>query len=248
MRRVAMVAALLLLVLTGCTGVGPGPNMSGALTIVASPSLTDAITGMAHAFMGTYPGVRVDTVFASDSDIANGSAAPARDLVVAEDPATLTTAGIAGEPVPFAVGQLVLAVRKESMGTVGGLEDLDKPEVRVAVCAASEPCGQVAAAVLAAAQVTLGANAVEEPDVRSVLRHVTEGTADAALVYRSDAISAGDQVIAIELAVAGAAVAHFAAAVARDAPNPGVAQVFLDYLTSEPVRAALVADGFGPLQ
>jgi molybdate transport system substrate-binding protein len=134
------------------------------------------------------------------------------------------------------------------MGTVSGLEDLGKPEVRVAVCAASEPCGQVAAAVLAAAQVTLGANAVEEPDVRSALRHVTEGTADAALVYRSDPIGAGDQDNAIEWAVAGAAVAHFAAAVARDAPNAGVAQVFLDYLTSEPVRSALVADGFGPLQ
>jgi molybdate transport system substrate-binding protein len=247
MRRVAMVAALLLLVLTGCTG-GPGPNMMGVLTIVASPSLTDAITGMAKAFMGTYPGVRVDTVFAPDSAIADGSAAPPRDLVVAEDPATLTTAGITGEPKPFAVGQLVLAVRKQSLATVRGLEDLAKPGVRVAVCAATEPCGKVTAAVLAAAQVTLGDNAVEEPDVRSALHHVTEGTADAALVYRSDAIGAGDQVITVELAVAGAAVAHFAAAVAVHAPNPGVAQVFLDYLTSEPVRAALVTDGFGPPQ
>lgn len=246
MRRVATLAAVLLLVLTGCTGGGPGPDMSGALTIVASPSLTDAITSMAKAFMGTYPGVRIDTVFAPDSAIADGSAAPVPDLVVAEDPETLQTAGIVGEPVPLAVGQLVLAVRRENMGVVRGLEDLGRPEVRVAVCAATEPCGQVAAAALAAAQVTLGGNAVDEPDTRSALGHVMDGSADAALVYRSDVIGASDQIIAIELPTNGPAVAHFVAAIARNAASPGVAQIFLDYLTSEPVRAALVRDGFSP--
>jgi molybdate transport system substrate-binding protein len=245
MRRVAAVMTALLLALAGCSG-GPAPGLSGTLTIVASPSLTDAITGMAAAFTGTYPGVRIDTVFAPDSAIARGGATPAPDLIAAEDPATVLAGGGSGTPVPFAQGQLVLAVPTEKLGLVRGLEDIARPEVRVALCAASEPCGEVAEAVLAAAGITPGAGALREPDVRSALRRVAEGAADAALVYRSDAIAAGEDVIAIELPTGGAALALFAAAVAAGTPNPSTARAFLDYLTSVPVRSTLVSDGFAP--
>ena len=46
--------------------------------------------------------------------------------------------------------------------------------------------------------------------------------------------------------VPAAPLADFVAAVPASAPNPAVAQAFLDYLASAPVRDALTRDGFRP--
>jgi molybdate transport system substrate-binding protein len=114
------------------------------------------------------------------------------------------------------------------------------------MCDPIEPCGEVAAAVLAAAAVVPGGPALLELDVRSALRRVTDGTADAALVYRSDALAAGDEVMVIEIPQSSAALAAFVAAVPATAPNPAVARSFLEYLASAPVSEALTRDGFRP--
>ncbi|MBX6751741.1 MAG: substrate-binding domain-containing protein [Micromonosporaceae bacterium] len=242
-------AALALLVsaaLAGCGG-GGGSIPSGELTIVASPSLTDAVTGMVHAYTTTYPAVQITTVFEPDSRIAERAAqSPPPDLIVAEDPDTLRPAGITTEPVHVARGQIVLAVPPDNPLIVRGLADLARPEVRVARCDPAEPCGAVTDQVLAAAGVTVATPQLE-PDVRSALRRVTEGDADVALVYRSDAIAAQDEVIAIEVPESSVALADFVAAVPPAAPNPTVARMFLDYLASSPVRDALTRDGFRPV-
>lgn len=241
-----LVVGAALSVVMGCTG-GTGTGTSAALTVLAPPSLTDAVTGMAHAFTTTYPGVRIETVFEPDSRIPERAAqTPAPDLILAEDPATLTAAGVTTQPVHFASGQLVLAVPPGNPAAVLGLADLARPEVQVALCDPQEPCGEIAAEILAAAEVTLPDSALREPDVRSALRHVAEATADAALVYRSDAIAAGEAVMTIEVPQSSVALAQFVAVIPATAPNPSIAQTFLDYLASAPVRDVLVRDGFRP--
>jgi molybdate transport system substrate-binding protein len=236
--------AVLTLGLAGCVS-GNGPDgLGGSITVVASPALTDVMAGMAQAFNATYPGVRIDTVFAPESGLATAAAAP--DILVAEDPDTLTALGVSGTPVAFAQGQLVLAVHQQELGKVRGLADLARPGLRLARCAADEPCGKNTDAVLAAAGVTVAATTVTEPDVRSVLRHLTDGSADAALVFRSDVNAAGGDIVAIELSMGTAAAATFAAALAKNAPNVRAARVFLNYLTSKPVQDVLISRGFGP--
>jgi molybdate transport system substrate-binding protein len=235
---------LLSALLAGCGAGGPAPP-SGQLTIFASPSLTDVMGELVDAFTGTYPAVRIVTVFEPDSALAQRAAAgPMPDLIAAEDPATLLAAGATGTPVRFAQGQLVLAVRAGAPPAAGGLADLARPGLRVAVCDPVEPCGRVASAVLAAAQVDLGGNALLEPDVRSALRHVTDGTADAALVYRSDARVVETTVLTIEVATSATALAQFVAVVPAGAGNPVVARTFLDYLASPDVAGALTRRGF----
>lgn len=232
--------------LASCGG-GSRTYPAGELTIVASPSLTDAITGMVHAFTTTYPAVQIVTVFEPDSRIAErATQTPPPDLVVAEDPATLQSAGIT-DFVPVARGQIVLAVQPDNPLVVRGLADLARPEVRVALCDPAEPCGEVTDRVLAAAAVTVP-TARFEPDVRSALRRVTEGSADVALVYRSDAVAAGEEVMTIEVPESAVALADFVAAVPPAAANPAVARTFLDYLVSSPVRDALTRDGFRPVE
>jgi molybdate transport system substrate-binding protein len=232
--------------LAACTGGGPA-QMSGTLTVFASPAMTEAMAGMARAYSGTYPGVRFDTIFEPDSELARRAAqGPSPDLIVAEDPATLVAAGATGTPVHFARGQLVLAVPQQNPARVVQLADLARPGVRVALCDAAQPCGRVAETVLAVSNVALGEGTLREPDVRAALRHVTDGSADVALVYRSDAQAARDAVLTIEVPNSGAALADFVAIVPDGAPNPGLAKAFLDYLGSAPVREAFTREGFAP--
>jgi molybdate transport system substrate-binding protein len=241
-----VLACLTATLLAGCFGGGPTP-MSGTVTIFASTSLTDALTGMTRAFSGTYPGVLFQTVLEPDSELAQRVVqGQVPDLIAVEDPTTIAAAGITDEPVHFARGQLVLAVPTANPVRVSQLSDLARPGVRVALCDSAQPCGRIADAVLAAGQVTLGEGALREQDVRAVLDHVKDGTADVALVYRSDALAARADTIMIEVGVSGAALADFVAIVPEGAANPHVARAFLDYLTSQPVLDALTRDGFGP--
>ncbi len=241
-----LVLACLAALLVACTG-GSRTVDSGTVTILASTSLTDAITGMASAYNRTYPGVTFQTTFLPDSQLAQRvTEGPAPDIIAAEDPATLTAAGATGTPVHFARGQLVMAVPTGNPARVSQLADLVRADIRLALCEPEQPCGRVAEAVLAAAQFTVPADALREADVRTVLSRVTDGTADVALVYRSDARAAGDAVATIETPFASAALTDFVAVVADDAPSPRTAQRFLDYLGSPAVRDALIRDGFRP--
>lgn len=241
-----LVLACLAALLVACTGGRNTPG-SGTVTILASTSLTDVLTGMTTAYSGTYPGVRFQTTFLPDSQLAQrASEGPAPDIIAAEDPATLTAAGATGTPVHFARGQLVIAVPTGNPARVSDLADLVRDDVRLAVCEPEQPCGRLAEVVLAAAQLTVPGGALREPDVRTVLSRVTDGSADAALVYRSDARFAGDTVASIETPLAGVALADFVAVIADGASSPRTAQGFLDYLASPAVRDALIRDGFRP--
>lgn len=229
--------------LTGCIGGGSG--MTGTLTVFASPSLSNAIGGMAAAYTSTYPGIRIDTVFEPDSQLARRVRdGQTPDLLVAADESTLTAAGITAAPVHVASGQLVIAVRVGNPARVGGLADLARPDLRVALCGSQEPCGRAAEALLASAQVTLGQTALREPDVRSTLRHLLEGTADAAIVLRSDALLATEHVIMIEVPGAETTRLHFVAVVPDNAPAATLARGFLNYVTSQPVADSLSSMGF----
>ncbi len=244
LRAMIVTLAGVVMLLAGCIGGGP-PAMAGTLTVYASPSLSEAIQGMVAAYTGTYPGIRIDTVFEPDSQLAqrvrNGETP---DLLAVEDETTLTDAGITAEPVHFASGQLVLAVRAGNPALIGGLADLARPDLRVALCATQEPCGRATEALLASAQVTVPDGVSRETDVRAALRRVIDGTADAAIVLRTGALLASPDVATIELPGASTTQLHFVAVVPGNAPQAGLAQGFLDYLTSEPVATALSRMGF----
>jgi molybdate transport system substrate-binding protein len=171
--------------------------------------------------------------FAPDSELAQRTAAgPAPDVLAVEGPAPLAAAGSLGPPVHFAGNQLVLAVPDANPKGVVRLTDINRSDVRVALCTDTEPCGTVTAAVLTAAGVAPPATALRVPDVRSALTALSDGTVDAALVYRSDARLAGDAVTTVEFPESRAALADHQAAVPAAATNPRAAAAFLAYLTS----------------
>ncbi len=231
----------------GCTGDSRQPGMGATLTVFASTSLTEVFTSMANGYSTAYPAVRVNLTFGPDSDLARRSAAgPAPDLIALEGQAPIAAAGPTSPPVLFARNQLVLAIPAENPKGVRALADLNRPDIRLALCAESEPCGTVAAAALAEAQVPVPATAIHVTDVRAAMAQLRDGHVDVALVYRSDARLAGDPVATLEFAQSQAALAELYAAIPSAAQNPLAANAFLAYLTSPSTLDGLTHAGFRP--
>lgn len=246
----ALMAALVLslpLVLSGCSGdsARAGERDEDTLTVLAAASLTEVFATLGEAFEDQHPGVQVETSLGSSTDLAEQVAdgAPG-DVLATADAASMEVAqdaGVVTDPVAFATNTLVLVVPADNPADIASLDDLEGSTwVR---CADEVPCGRVALAVLADQGVTAEPVSLEE-DVKAALEKVTSGEADAALVYASDAVAAGDAVTAIEVPSAGTEPTSYLLGVLDQAASPGLAAEWRALVLSAEGRAALEDAGF----
>ena len=85
-----------------------------------------------------------------------------------------------------------------------------------------------------------------ELNVRQVLSKVSLGEADAAVVYRTDARSAGQAVEIISIPPELNVVAEYPVAVVQRTKQPALAGEFVDLLLSPRGQEALLQAGFQP--
>lgn len=197
-RRVLAASALLaLLPLTACGGGGGNTT----ITVLAASSLTGTFTELGQAFEDEHPGVTVKFAFDSSATLAQQATegAPA-DVLATADTATMDSARSvqAAAPKVFATNVLVLAMPADNPGHVHAFSDLDRSSVKFVMCVPTAPCGKVGQALVDRDHIT-GTPVSQEVDVKSVLARLTEGEADAGLVYTTDAVAAGDQVTSIPI-------------------------------------------------
>ncbi len=250
-----------LLALAGCAG-DPGATepadgraaIEGTLTVFAAASLTDVFAELAERLEGRHPGLDVRFNFAGSSTLAAQleQGAPV-DLFASADEAQMarvTDAGLAADAELFASNRLMLAFPVANPGGiepagngVPALADLLPGDVTLAVCAPEVPCGAAAAEVLDRAGLGDVPDTYED-DVRAVLTKVLLGEVDAGLVYRTDVLTAGDEVAALAFREAEAARNRYPVAVLDDAPHPEAAQAFVDLLLSDEGRRLLTDAGF----
>ncbi|MEU3453486.1 molybdate ABC transporter substrate-binding protein [Micromonospora sp. NPDC006766] len=242
-------AATLALGLTGCGGDQPAATDGGGpVTVFAAASLTGSFTKLGKDFEAAHPGTTVTFNFAGSSALATQitQGAPA-DVFAAASPATMkivTDAGdAAGDPVTLVRNQLVIAVPKGNPQRVGGLADLGRPGVKVALCAEQVPCGAAAKTALGAAGVRLTPATLEQ-DVKGALAKVKLGEVDAALVYRTDVRVAAGELDAVEFPESAQAINDYPIVVLKHAGNPERARAFVEYVRSDAGRAVLTAAGF----
>lgn len=250
--RVATVAAVGMTVaaLAGCStedGMSGSPT-EGSVTVLAAASLTDVVDELAAAFEAEHPGIDVVVSVGGSSALAEQIVAGIdADLFVSADEATMqrvVAAGLATDPVVVATNTLEIAVPTGNPGGITGVADLADPERVIALCDPAVPCGAAAERLLGLLGVDAAPDTLE-PDVRSALTKVVLGEVDAALVYRTDVVAAGDAVQGIVIERADEAVNRYPAVVLDAAPHPDAARDLLALLRS-PVGAALLADaGFG---
>ncbi len=249
MRRLAAGAGILLL--AGCAASAPvdsSDGLGGTVTVLAAASLTDVFDDLAAEFESRHPGVEIVLSYGGSSALAEQlvSGAPA-DVFASADPSTMTTvteAGLTVDPVIFTTNVLELAVPAGNPGGVTGLADLANPDLAIALCDPAVPCGSAAEKLLAQEGVVASVDTLEE-DVRAALTKVALGEADAALVYRTDVIAAGDEVEGIELPEAASVVNEYPISLLADAPNAEAAQAFVDFVLGGMGREALTDAGFG---
>jgi molybdate transport system substrate-binding protein len=256
----ALALPVVALLLAGCTA-GGAPDASasssaagegglhGELTIFAAASLTDVFTELGDQLMADNADLEVRFNFAGSSALARQivQGAPADVFASANEAqmAVVTDDGrAASRPQIFASNVLQIAVPAGNPADVTGLDDFTRTELALALCAPEVPCGSAAEDVFSAAGLTPHPDTYEE-DVRAALTKVELGEVDAALVYASDVVSAGDRVEGVDFPEAKDAVNRYPLCLLADAGNPDAAQAFVDLVHSEEGQEALANAGFG---
>lgn len=231
--------------LTGCSSGSTPPSV----TVFAAASLQPAFTEIAEQFKTAHPGVGVAFNFAGSSDLATQlTQGAAADVFASANTAQMDKVAQAalldGDAVPFASNTLVIVTAPGNPHAVHSFADLAGPGLAVVVCQSPVPCGAATHKVEDATGVQVNPVS-EEPDVTDVLNKVTTGQADAGVVYRTDAINAGDKVATVEFPEAAGAVNTYPVALLKDAPQAGPARAFVDLVTGAAGQQILHAAGFG---
>lgn len=245
-------AAAGIALLAGCTAPAPEATdepdtLSGTVTVLAAASLTDVFDDLAEQFMAEHPDVDIVLSYGGSSALAEQiiSGSPA-DVFASANESTMEKVSdedLAASPVIFTTNTLELAVPAGNPGNVTGLADLADPDLTIALCDPAVPCGSASVKLLELAGITASVDTLEE-DVKAALTKVALGEVDAALVYRTDVIAAGDDVEGIEIPEAAEVVNSYPITLLADAPNADAAQAFIDFVLSRAGQTALQDAGF----
>jgi molybdate transport system substrate-binding protein len=240
---------------TSGAAAGPGSTTtataSGAITVFAAASLTDAFEEIGEAFTAANPDADVTFSFAGSSDLVAqlDEGAPADVFASADQDnmAKLTAvAGNAEEPEVFATNLLAIITATGNPLGITGVADLADPDLVVVTCAAEVPCGAYAQQVFDNAGVTVTPKSYEE-NVRGVVNKVTLGEADAGIVYATDVLAAGDQASGVEIPAKVNVVARYPVVTTAEAGNPEAAEAFVDFVLGADGQEILAGYGFtGP--
>jgi molybdate transport system substrate-binding protein len=231
------------------TTTSAAPKATGSVTVSAAASLTEAFTTIKDDFTKANPDATVTINFGSSGQLATQiqGGAPA-DVAAFADEAPMKTLGDAGllaAPAQiFATNQLVIVTKPGNPKGITSLAGLATAGT-VSLCAETAPCGKFAAQALQKAGVTIPtASITRGPDVKATLAAVTEGDAEAAIVYVTDAQAAGTKIATVDIAEADNVVAKYPIAVIKASANRSAAQAFQDYVLGSEGQAVLKDAGF----
>jgi len=226
------------------------------LTVFAASSLRDAFQDLGRNLEQQHPGTSVSFNFAGSQELRTQVEHGARaDVFASADPRTLRAlagAGLSLEPQVFARNEPVIVVPVGNPAGIDALADLPRAR-RLVVGAPEVPIGEYTVRILEAASRRYGpafGAAVEsrvasrELNVRQVLAKVALGEADAAIVYRTDALASRGAVEVISIPPQLNVVAEYPIALLRGAPRPGLARAFVELVLSSAGQAVLARHGF----
>lgn len=251
----ALAPAVAGLALAGCAWGGPpaasatapaaGPALSGDLVVFAAASLQRTFSVIGDELMAQHPGLRVTFNFGSSGTLTQQllAGAPADVYASASTRTMADAAAVTNRPHVVAHNSLVIAVPAGNPAGVTGLADFTRADLELALCDESAPCGAAARTVFARAGLVPAPDTYGQ-DATATLALVTRDEVDAALVYRTDAIAAGDAVETVPVPQAVDVVNDYATATTKDAKNPAAAQAFVDLVLSPAGQKVLTDAGF----
>lgn len=248
--RVVGIGVVMSMVL-GCSAAA----FAQELTVFAASSLTEAFEEIATVFEQQHAGSEVLLSFDGSSTLATQitQGAPA-DVFASADEAQMQVVAAEGltasEPQLFTGNRLVLITPVGS--DITSLEQLAEPGVALVLADPEVPVGNYAREALEKMNGTYGADfsarvldnlVSEEANVRQVALKVELGEADAAVVYATDAAVA-ENVSTIPIPDALNVLGSYPVVALTDAPQPELAQAFVELVLSEEGQAILAGRGF----
>lgn len=222
-------------------------DVSGELVVFAAASLTDAFDELSEAFVDADPDVEVVHNYAGSQTLASqiNEGAPADVFASANTTqmdALAEADNLAGEAEIFTANLLSIAVESDNPFGIGGLADLDDPELVLVLPAEEVPAGEYAREALDAAGVEVAPSSLEQ-DVRAALSKVEIGEADASIVYASDVVTS-DAAEGVDIPLEQNVPASYPIALVADAPNPTAAEAFVAFVLSAAGQDILASYGF----
>jgi molybdate transport system substrate-binding protein len=236
-----------------------GAEPARELQVFAAASLRESFTALAASFERSHPGVKVRLNLAGSQElrtqIEQGAGADVFASADVDHLVKLQAQKLIDAPVMFAHNEPVIVVGKGNPFGVKELRDLRKVK-RLVLGAPEVPIGRYSRRILEryAAAGKPAADDVKQIDarvvsrelnVRQVLAKVTLGEADAGIVYRTDAGTAGKvETVAIDRSVN--VVAEYPVARVRASKQPALAQEWITLLRSPEGQRQLAQAGFLP--
>jgi molybdate transport system substrate-binding protein len=228
-------------------------KVTGNIDVSAAASLTEAFTKIGADFKAANPGASTTFNFGSSGTLetqiqqTSGAGVDAFASADEDNMNKLARANlIDGTPTVFAKNKLVIVTKPGNPKGIKTLADLAKAGV-VSLCGLTVPCGRYAAQILRTAGVNIPETKVTRGiDVKGTLAAVTTGDADAAIVYITDAKSAGSSVTAVTIPDAQNAIATYPIATLKSAASGATSQAFVEYVKSSKGQATLESFGFLP--
>jgi len=230
------------------------------LSVFAASSLTEVFQEVEEEFEARHPEWNAVLAFAGSQilrfQIEHGAQA---DLFASADTGhlqALRRAGLAGDAQRFAENELAVIVPPDNPAQIEVFSDLLRAE-RLVLGTAAVPVGAYARAALAKADEHLGsgfAAAVlarvvsEESNARLLRAKVALGEADAAIVYRTDALAGQMRTVAVPK-FAAVRTEYGIARLAGNRPGPPAheaADAWVAFLLSPDGQAVLARRGFLP--
>jgi len=259
LRTLLSVLMLFVLEAVPANAAAGDPEHAGGktLTVFAAASLRDVFGPLGATFEREHPGVKAQFNFAGSQELRTQieQGAPA-DVFASADNKHMDAArkaGVVDAPKLLATNAPVIVVPADNPGRVKSLADLATVK-RLVIGAPEVPIGTYTLQILDKAKAQYGAdfparvqaNVVSRDlNVRQVLTKVTLGEANAGIVYRTDARSAGDKVKVIEIPAELNVLAEYPIATVSRAPNADLARAWVTLVTGPAGQAALRDAGFG---
>lgn len=225
------------------------------LSVFAASSLTESFQELERGFERSHPEIDVQISFAGSQvlrlQIEQGAAADVFASANEDHARALEEAGLLAPSRTFAHNELVVIVPRDDPAGIETFADLPRAE-RLVVGTDAVPVGAYARQLLQRAEHRLGPEfsaAVQshvvskETNVRLCRAKVELGEADAAIVYRTDAV-ASERVVAVPIPEDLGVRASYPIAAVNGSTHPAEATAFIDYVLSEEGRATLDRHGF----
>lgn len=248
------VSALFVTFVGACKS-GPTREEQKDLKVFAASSLTEAFQDLESGFERDHPNIDVQLTLAGSQvlrlQIEQGAAADVFASANPEHMQALSDQDLAARRAVFARNELVVVVPKTAPTEMQHFADLAQAQ-RIVVGSAQVPVGSYTRQVLQKAEEGMGVAFAadvrkhivsEETNVRLVRAKVEMGVADAAVVYRTDAVAC-DQIRAIAIPKEYNVAVDYPIAPLSRAEHGREAERFVEYVLSSSGQDILRKHGF----